>query len=197
MGHRPRFVAGLQGGLSQPQSCPGCCHGAAPFQEGCLMARARNIKPAFFLNELLAECDPLARLLFAGLWCAADREGRLADRPKRLKAEILPYDDCDTDSLLEELAQRGFIVRYKASDVALIAIPAFAKHQNPHHREGASPYPAPTIPELADGQASDEPRASPGQAAGEAAPEVGSAVLIPDSGFLIPDSVQEQPPAAD
>ena len=50
------------------------------------MARARNIKPGFFANENLAECDPLARLLFAGLWCLADREGRLEDRPKRIAA---------------------------------------------------------------------------------------------------------------
>jgi hypothetical protein len=65
------------------------------------MARARNIKPGFFLNDELAECEPLARLLFAGLWCIADREGRLEDKPKRIKVEILPYDDCDIDYLLK------------------------------------------------------------------------------------------------
>jgi len=48
------------------------------------MARSRNIKPGFFRNEMLAECSPLARLLFAGLWCLADRFGRLEDRPKRI-----------------------------------------------------------------------------------------------------------------
>jgi hypothetical protein len=55
------------------------------------VARSRNIKPGFFLNDELAECEPLARILFAGLWCIADREGRLEDRPKRIKAEVLPY----------------------------------------------------------------------------------------------------------
>jgi len=54
------------------------------------VARARNIKPGFFKNDQLAECHPLARLLFAGLWCEADRAGRLKDRPKRLKVECLP-----------------------------------------------------------------------------------------------------------
>ena len=29
---------------------------------------ARNIKPAFFDNDELAENDPLGRLLFIGLW---------------------------------------------------------------------------------------------------------------------------------
>ena len=73
------------------------------------MARSRNIKPGFFLNDELAECDPLARLLFAGLWCIADREGRLEDRPKRIKAEVLPYDDCDVDELLNQLAERSLL----------------------------------------------------------------------------------------
>jgi len=65
------------------------------------MARARNIKPGFFMDDVLAEIEPLGRILFAGLWCIADREGRLEDRPKRIKAEVLPYDECDMDNLLE------------------------------------------------------------------------------------------------
>ncbi|HEY0297206.1 MAG TPA: helix-turn-helix domain-containing protein [Bordetella sp.] len=34
---------------------------------GAVMARARTLKPGLFKNETLAECSPLARLLFAGL----------------------------------------------------------------------------------------------------------------------------------
>ena len=75
------------------------------------MPRARNIKPGFFKNDILAECNPLARILFAGLWCEADREGRLEDRPKRLKAEYLPYDQCDIGTLLDELEKHDFVVR--------------------------------------------------------------------------------------
>ena len=36
------------------------------------MARTRSIKPSFFKNEYLAECEPMARLLFVGLWTLAD-----------------------------------------------------------------------------------------------------------------------------
>ena len=54
------------------------------------MARARNIKPGFFKNELLAEMPPETRLLFMGLWCLADREGRFEDRPKKIKMELFP-----------------------------------------------------------------------------------------------------------
>lgn len=107
------------------------------------MARARNIKPSFFTNDTLAECSPLARLLFAGLWTIADREGRLECRPKKIKAEILPYDDCDINSLLSDLEKHGFITRYDVNGNQYIQVLNFVKHQNPHMREAASTIPAP------------------------------------------------------
>ena len=109
------------------------------------VARARNIKPGFFKNDQLAECHPLARILFAGLWCEADRLGRLENRPKRLKAEYLAYDTCDVDQLLTELEQRSFIIRYVVDGTAYITIPNFGKHQNPHVREPNSSIPAPDM----------------------------------------------------
>ena len=74
--------------------------------------RSRNIKPGFFLNDELGELPPLARILFVGLWCLADRAGRLEDKPKRIRAAVLPYDECDGEELLSMLACHGFIVRY-------------------------------------------------------------------------------------
>lgn len=111
------------------------------------MARTRNIKPSFFTNEVLAECAALARLLFAGLWTHADRDGRLEDRPRRLKVQILPYDDCDVHSLLDELASRGFITRYAARGDNYIQINAFLQHQSPHKDEQSNCFPAPPCDE--------------------------------------------------
>lgn len=105
------------------------------------MARARNIKPGFFTNDQLADLDPYARLLFIGLWTVADREGRLEDRPKKIKAEILPFDDVDVDALLTALASHGFIVRYVADTLACIEVVNFVKHQNPHPKEKPSEIP--------------------------------------------------------
>lgn len=105
--------------------------------------RARNLKPGFFANEELAVCSAFARLLFAGLWCVADRAGRLEDRPKRIKAQIFPYDDVDADALLEELAARRFIQRYEAGGIRYIAVLNFDKHQHPHIKEAPSTIPAP------------------------------------------------------
>jgi hypothetical protein len=135
------------------------------------MSRSRNIKPGYFQNEDLAECDPLARILFAGLWCEADRAGRMEDRPKRLKAAILPYDDCDIDRLLEQLRARGFIVRYEVDGKRYIQIVEFAKHQTPHMKEAASTIPAPCL-------SGASPVLEPGK--NDSSPS--------DSSFLIPDS---------
>jgi hypothetical protein len=107
------------------------------------MARARNIKPSFFTNHKLALCEPLARILFAGLWTIADREGRLEDIPIKIKALVLPYDNCDCDKLLNQLFEQGFIMRYAAGKDKYIQIDNFRKHQNPHVKEGVSTIPAP------------------------------------------------------
>jgi hypothetical protein len=107
------------------------------------MARARNIKPGFCTNEDLAECSFEARLCFAMLPMIADREGRLEDRPKRIKGELFRFDSLDVEPLLAELEQHGFIVRYEVNGLDLIQIIAFAKHQNPHHREPESTLPPP------------------------------------------------------
>lgn len=107
------------------------------------MARTRNIKPGFFTNDKLLECEPLARILFAGLWCHADREGRIEDRPKKFKIEILPADECNVVALLDQLERGEFIVRYQVGEVRYIAVPTFGKHQNPHKKEVVSTIPAP------------------------------------------------------
>lgn len=105
------------------------------------MSRSRTIKPGFFQNEDLADCSPFARLMFAGLWCIADREGRVEDRPRRVKASLFPYNDVDADALLSELASKGFITRYIADGIKCIQVNKFEIHQNPHPREQKSVLP--------------------------------------------------------
>lgn len=102
------------------------------------MARSRNIKPGLYKNEDLAECSLWARFIFPGLWMLADREGRLEDRPKRIKAELLAFDTQDVDPLLTELQERGFLVRYRNSEGSFIQISKFLTHQTPHYSEKAS-----------------------------------------------------------
>jgi hypothetical protein len=124
------------------------------------MARARLLKPSFFTNDDLAKLPPLTRLLFAGLWCIADREGRLEDRPERIRAEVLPYDKVNLPRMLNELADYGFIQRYEADGCKYIQIRTFKKHQSPHVREPASTIPAPAGTPATTGLASVEHGAS-------------------------------------
>ena len=107
------------------------------------MARTRSLKPSFFANDLLAECEPMARLLFAGLWTLADRDGRLEYRPKRIKGALFPYDNCDVEHLVEQLASRGFLQVYTAGTIRVLSIPTFGEHQRCHPDERSEGFPGP------------------------------------------------------
>jgi hypothetical protein len=112
------------------------------------VSRARNLKPGFFKNEELAELPFEFRILFQGLWCLADRLGRLEYRPKRIKGEIFPYDEVDVVKGLRDLYNHGFNDIYTIDNHEYIQIVAFAKHQNPHCKEAASTIPAPCEPSV-------------------------------------------------
>ena len=143
------------------------------------MARSRNIKPGFFCNEDLVEFDFATRLLFIGLWTIADRDGRLEDRPKKIKINVFPADDVDVVSMMDKLAAKKFITRYEINGEKYVQIVNWSKHQNPHHTEKDS-----TIPDIHGALTVKqplEPRQSPKKNGGNPAD-----ILIPDS--LIPDS---------
>jgi len=150
------------------------------------MARARNIKPGLFKNELLGVADPHLTILFTGLWCLADREGRLEDRPLRIKAEIFPYrENTDVNGYLTELSRLDFIQRYTVGGIAYIQICNFKKHQAPHNTEKPSDIP--------DSSKKDEPIQHDESLTVKQPLNIGELTeakrpdsLIPDS--LIPDS---------
>lgn len=104
--------------------------------------RARNIKPGFFKNEELSECSFPARLLFPGLWMLADREGRLEYRPKRIKAEVFPFDEVDIAALVSELQAHGLVKVYSVDGASYLWIIKFTEHQRPHQNETASIIPS-------------------------------------------------------
>lgn len=111
------------------------------------MARARNIKPSFFQNEELGELDPLARLAFIGMWTIADYKGCIEFRPKRLKVQLLPYDECDMERIAINLDKSGFVQIYSVDGQRYIKIVNFDKHQNPHKNEKDAGSDIPDIPE--------------------------------------------------
>jgi hypothetical protein len=112
------------------------------------MPRMRSVKPEFFTDADLCELSPLHRLLYQGLWCQADREGRLEDKPRDLKVRVLPFDQCDVEAILADLEREGFILRYVAGGKRYIWIPKFPEHQHPHVSEKPSTLPAPSADDL-------------------------------------------------
>lgn len=165
------------------------------------MGRARNIKPGFFTNDELVELPYETRLLFIGLWSIADRDGRLVNRPKKIKMEIFPADNVDCVNSLDQLAASGFITRYEVDGFKVIEIINFTKHQAPHSTEKDSALPDPegffTVNERTKnggitGKFTKTRRISPlpndGPQLTNVNPPTNNA-LIPDSGYLIPDSL--------
>jgi hypothetical protein len=107
------------------------------------MARTRLINPDAPKDEAVATLSPLARVTWAYLPCHADREGRLEDKPFKLKFEILPADNVSMDELLDELEAGHLIHRFVAGGRRFIQIRTFLRHQNPHKNERASVIPPP------------------------------------------------------
>lgn len=155
------------------------------------MARARNIKPGLFKNEILGVADPLYTLLFEGLWVLADREGRMEDRPLRIKAEVFPYrDGLNVDEMLNWLQDNGFIRRYTSRGKKCIVVCEFVKHQNPHKNESESELPAPE-----DEQTTSEEIGKTSEFIGSArADSLYSDSLIPDSEKRASASAPATPP---
>ena len=164
--------------------------------------RARDIKPGFFKNDQLAECSMAARLLFPGLWMLADREGRIENRPRKIKAEIFPFDDLDVADLLSELEKAGLIRLYEVNGTPLIWIPQFRRHQNPHKNEKLSELPAhpddlsatcPVQEPCYSGTAPEKERALPEHSG--TAPEITEQILLtpssltPEYNITTPDGV--------
>src|ERR1700735_2041765 len=155
--------------------------------------RARNIKSSLFTNQLLGQADANFTVLFEGLWCKADREGRLEDRPLRLRAELMPYrPSFDIEAALGWLQHNGFIDRYTVAGVGIIQVVKFSVHQRPHANEVPSVLPA----KVRSASHQSRKRARPKNNQGENGVALIPDPLMSDPGSLTPDTGKrkEDPP---
>jgi hypothetical protein len=94
------------------------------------MARIRTIKPEFWSDEKLAECDPVTRLVFLGLIGMADDCGRLLDNAKVIDAFVFPST---SDTCREAVANLSRMCRIRrgttASGQKVIQIANWTRHQ--------------------------------------------------------------------
>lgn len=112
------------------------------------MGRIRTVKPELLKHEGLFELEletglPI-RIAFVGLFTICDREGRFKWRPRAIKLDVLPYDDCDFSRVLDALATRDFVRKYACGTEEFGFIPTFNKHQVINNRESDSDLPEPT-----------------------------------------------------
>lgn len=94
------------------------------------MARIRTVKPELWTDPEFTECSLRARLLFIASWNFATDHGVLPDKPRQLKMQCLPADNCNIDALIEELVSHQFLVRRVAPNGdRVLVIRTFGKNQ--------------------------------------------------------------------
>jgi uncharacterized phage protein (TIGR02220 family) len=103
--------------------------------------RSRSIKCTFFNDEKIGELSHTSRLLFIGLWCYADREGRFEYRPKQIKACVFPYDSINISKFMNEIIEKGMIKIYEIDEKKYGYIPRFFLYQHIHPNEKRSLIP--------------------------------------------------------
>jgi hypothetical protein len=154
--------------------------------------RTRTLKPGIFKNELLATSNPLYAWVFEGLWCIADRNGRLEDRPRQIHLEINPgraYEG--TAESIDWLVTNGFVLRYQVDGIAYLEVLAFVKHQNPHIREPAR-FPPPN----GEGSTSLAPESTADMLGTEHGTSIGQAPTLHQTGPVPAPTLHQPSPAS-
>lgn len=105
------------------------------------MARIRSTHPGQWTAGDFLECSPLARLLALALRNVADDHGIFRWKPKTLKAECLPADNCDIDQLLTELVSNDQVKRYTIEGKEYGLIVDFTQWQRPKKPKYVHPIP--------------------------------------------------------
>jgi hypothetical protein len=111
------------------------------------MARIRTVKPEFFRHEgiqdMAQRLGPHVMLVFSGIWCLADREGRFEWRPRQMKLDILPFLDFDMSAAMDALAEAKFLRKYSVGGNLYGQVESWSRHQIPGRDEPPSEIPAP------------------------------------------------------
>lgn len=106
--------------------------------------KSRVIRSGFWQTKELALLSDGAQLMFIGLMGLADRDGLLEDIPEVITGQLRPFKlKNPTNKQLQELHDKGFIVRYEFKDRGYIYLPNLEKHQPIHKNEKSYGIPLP------------------------------------------------------
>src|SRR5690242_9157192 len=103
--------------------------------------RIRSIHGGQWKDAEFLSCSPLARLLSIALRNLADDGGVFEWKPKTIKLELLPADNCEIESLLKELVENDQVFAFEAKGKKYGCIRNFKKYQRPRHPVFAHPQP--------------------------------------------------------
>jgi hypothetical protein len=95
------------------------------------MSRIRSTHPGIWTDERFVSLQPIARLLFMGIWNECDDNGSFEWAPLKLKMRLLPADNADAAQLLVELVDAGCIAKYDCDDRSYGAVRNFCRYQRP------------------------------------------------------------------
>ncbi|MPZ14312.1 MAG: hypothetical protein GEU73_07785 [Chloroflexi bacterium] len=106
--------------------------------------KIRSVRPEFFSDPRLVNITPRGRLLYIGLWCYVDDEGRGEWLPKLIEGSVFPLEQVDINTLLGELVDAARIVPYEVDDRMYFWLPSFERHQKPQRKfDSKIPEPPP------------------------------------------------------
>jgi hypothetical protein len=112
----------------------------------------------------MARLSHSARLLYVGLWCLADDEGRGRLLPKQIEGEVFPNENVEFGPLWAELEALGRVTSYQVDGETFFHIPRFEDYQKPN-RKVQSRLPAPPTQRVSSAPA----HAGEGEGEGEGA----------------------------
>jgi hypothetical protein len=97
------------------------------------VARIRTIKPEFWVDDVIVDLDPIAKLLFLGLLNFVDDEGYIEDSVRRIKMQIFPGNDYDVAGALRSLLESSRIIQKDSDQGPVLWMVHFQDHQKVSH----------------------------------------------------------------
>jgi len=105
------------------------------------MARIRSLHPDQWTDSDFVRCGPFARLLALGLRNEADDQGVFPWDPLQIKMRLLPADDVEVGTLLEELERNRQVSSFEVDERKYGAIRNFQRYQSPKSPTAKHPLP--------------------------------------------------------
>ena len=103
------------------------------------MARSRTLKPDFFDDLTLADCDLAAAFFYAGIWCFTDGQGLIEADARVHKKNIFPYREeiklSDIEKWIDQLVSERRLFRVEHEGRELLFCPTLKKHSRVYDDE--------------------------------------------------------------